>query len=85
MSKKTRKQEDHPTNMLDAESAYCAVDNTKCNGSCQAKSLENGFVFCSEAIPASQAMSLREKRKRGLARKRRRFQRDDEDEYNYDD
>lgn len=85
MSKKGKPKEYTPSNLISMEAAYCAVDSTKCDGSCQKNNLENGFVFCSETITQSQAMSLRDKRKQGLAKKRRRYDTDYEDEYGNED
>lgn len=87
MSKKNRGKEERALDSMSAEEAFCAVDNTKCDGRCRDKNMENGFVFCSETITEGQAISIKEKRKRGWAKKKRKFYKDygDDDEYDYDD
>jgi len=80
MGKPNKRQD---TGLMPEADAYCAVDNTKCDGACRQKNLENGFVFCNEAITFKQTMSKQDMIRHGQYK--RRYYKDADDEYDDDE
>ncbi len=76
--KKDEYNKDYQFTGLSAEEAFCSVDGTSCDGVCREKYLNNGIVSCNYAVLEKATMSKQEKIKRGLI-KRRRFDEDEEE------
>jgi len=79
MTKRNRENEMNEENLLTAGDAFCAVDNTKCDGACQQKEIQNDLVHCGMVVPERFTLNKAARIRKGFQKARRdRYEREDD-------